>query len=106
MTATTNGRGAAVVVLVLSRLLTSAERLRGLSIVDPHAAISIPLQGSDVPSDLAVVARAAWAFAVGSDGSGPGAPAVIEALTRALTLAELLRRHGDDPREAIASTAC
>ena len=46
--------------------------------------------------------RAAWAFAVGSDGSGPGAPAVIEALTRALTLAELLRRHGDDPREAIA----
>jgi hypothetical protein len=97
-----SGPGAAVVVVVLSQLLTAAELLRGISIVDPHAAISIPLRRSDVPSDLAVVVRAAWAFAVGSDGSGPGAPVVIEALTRALTLAELMRRYGVDPREAIA----
>lgn len=102
MTAAASPPGAAVVVVVLSRILTSAERVRQAFGADPHAAIAVPLRASEVPPDLAVVARAAWAFAVGSDGSGPGAPAVIQALTRALTVAELLRRHGDDPHEAIA----
>ena len=76
-------------------LSAGLDGVEAVSIVDPHAAISLPLQGSDVPPDLEVVARAAWAFAVGSDGSGPGAPAVIQALSRALMLADLLLRHGD-----------
>jgi hypothetical protein len=40
-------------------------------------------------------------IAVGHDGSGTGAPAVIRALTRALTVAELLRMQGVQPRRAL-----
>jgi hypothetical protein len=102
MTATTNGPGVAVVVVVLARILTSAEPMRRTLEGDPHAAISTPLRASQVPAELATVVRSAWAVAVGHDGSGPGALAVVQAITRALTVAELLRRQGTEPRRALA----
>jgi hypothetical protein len=102
VTSTPQGPGVVVVVVVLSRVLTAAERLRQIFDGDPHALIGVPLGRSELPPELAAVVRAAWAVAVGPDGSGPGAPAVIDALARALTFAEALRMSGTAAGKAIA----
>jgi hypothetical protein len=70
MTATASPPGAAVVAVGVSRILTSAELPRPTLEADPHAAISGPLHASQVPPDLALVARVARAVAVGRDGDG------------------------------------
>ena len=102
MTTTANGPGAAVVVAVLSRVLTSASLLLRMAGADPRAAIAMPLRASDLPRDLAAVAWAAWGVAIGPDDKGPGVRVVIQALSRILTIAGLVHRDGDDPRAAIS----
>lgn len=102
MTGNASPPGAEVVMVALAEVLTSAELMWRTLGGDPHGAISVPVSSSQLPLELALVARAAWAVAVGHDGAGPGALAVIRALTCALTVAELLRRNGSHPRVAIA----
>jgi hypothetical protein len=100
MTTTANGPGAAAVVPLLSRILIAAEGLRSIG-AEPQRAIAVPLRECDLPHDLAAVVKAAWAIAVGSDGSGPGALATAQALARILAPADLLCSIGAEPFKAI-----
>lgn len=108
-----SGPGGAAILERLSRILACAETLCSFG-VEPLEAINV-LRWVHAPCELEALARDAWAYAVRSgavvrpswsasvapDGSGPGAAAVIDALSRILTLAERLRTSGADPREAI-----
>jgi len=105
------GPGGAAALETLSRILACADTLCSFG-VEPCEAIDV-LRWIDAPGDLERVARDAWTFVVGSgtvsrgswsvasDESRPGAAAVIDALARVLTLAELLRTSGAKPRAVI-----
>lgn len=99
MSATTSGTGAAAMVPLLSRILTSTERLCSFG-AEPRRAIDVTLREGDLPHELAGVVRAAWSVAVGCDGSGPGVPAIIDALSRSLALGDMLCSLGVAPLEA------
>lgn len=107
------GPGAPATLAALARILACADMLCSLG-VEPGEAINV-LRWVDAPSELEPIARDAWAVAVGSGavvrvawslavppgGSRPGAVAVVEALSRILALAELLRSSGAEAREVI-----
>lgn len=88
-------------MVALAEILTSAELVRYVRGLSIRRDLGTPPSEPSTP-ELAPAVRAAWAVAVGHNGSGPGALAVIRALTRALRVAELLRRQGAEPRRAIA----
>jgi hypothetical protein len=89
---------------VVTRILRAAEQLRSIG-AEPSRAIAVPLRECDLSPDLEAVVRAAWAFAVGRDGSGPGAAATGHALARLLAPVDMLCLLGAEPLEAIAVLA-
>lgn len=103
MTTPASGSGAAAALAVAFRIISAADMLR-MRGAEPQRALRIALGVGDegnVPRDVEAMARASWAVAIGSDGSGPGGAAILERLSRILACAEMLCSFGVEPLEAI-----
>ena len=84
---------------VAFRIINAADMLcvRG---AEPQRALRIVLgtgDMGDLSPEIEAMARAIWAGAIGSDGSGSGRAAALERLSRIVTCVETLCSFGVEP---------
>lgn len=103
------GSGPTAVVGPLVGLLNVADTLRSIGVepVDVLPLVKLPPGLAAMMREALTVAGSggvvggAWSFAAAPDGSGAGAAAVNDALSRLLTIADKLRSIGVEPPEVI-----